>query len=118
MDSRDRNAQAIRVHETLWDPTATTVEYDGVLYPIQRRDDSFRKFAMVSMNNGIRYVTQNLRKDSAGTRWVNSHESHRLTWVFRGNAYSAQIETSKRRGTELYLLGPKRLAYKARQEAS
>lgn len=118
MDNRDRNAQAIRVHETLWDPTATMVEYDGVNYPIKRRDDAFKQFAMVDMNNGIRYVTQNLKKDSADTRWVKSHESHQLTWVFRGNAYSARIETSRRRGTELYLLGPKRLVHKAREEAS
>ena len=86
---------ALSIHAQLHETHRNTVTVMGSAFRIVHRNDANRLFNMVTVQ-GVRFVTQNMRKNSTWTRWIQEDPDNRcLTWWFEpdDNGYSGKIST-------------------------
>lgn len=75
--------ETLAIHEQLWtDPCPEFVVHRGTRYPIEVRDNDHQFFRRVYIEDN-QIITQNMRKNSQWTRWVERMPDAQLTWILR-----------------------------------
>lgn len=101
--------EVVEIHLKLWhNPPPHKISYRGEKYVVHIADEPTKNFRSVAIGN-ISIVTQNLRKASPNTTWVQQNPHNKLSWVFKDGNYAGKVETSEK--TKVYTLNPTKLIH-------
>lgn len=85
----------LSIHQQLWqrDPPAI-IFHDGRDYPVEVKDNPSQSFRSVTVDGRL-IITQNMRKNSSNTRWVNERSGNKLTWIILNGQYIGKISSTR-----------------------
>lgn len=85
--------EALDLHKQLWrSDSPRAVLFKDRELPVRIADTKAKDFKSVSID-GLTVVTQNMRKPSRNTDWVNEAPGNKMTWVLKGDQWLVKIRS-------------------------